>query len=90
MEVSDPKRDVPERQYALDWVDFVANLIVLDSKGIDVNFLIDWLSKHRVPIECTHFPGLMVYLINFMVRVCSLRSIFDQDRTSWGYENITF
>jgi hypothetical protein len=31
-------------------VDFVANLIVLDSKSIDVILGIDWLSKHKVPI----------------------------------------
>jgi hypothetical protein len=31
-------------------VDFVANLIVLDSKVIDVIFGMDWLSKHKVPI----------------------------------------
>jgi hypothetical protein len=38
----------------------------------------------------TRWLGLMVYLINSVVCVCSLRSIFDQDWTSWGYENITF
>jgi hypothetical protein len=32
-------------------VDFVANLIVLKSKGIDVILGIDWLSKHRVLID---------------------------------------
>jgi hypothetical protein len=31
-------------------VDFVANLIVLDSKVIDVIFGMDWLSKNKVPI----------------------------------------
>jgi hypothetical protein len=33
-------------------VDFVANLIVLESKGIDVIFGMDWLSKHKVLINC--------------------------------------
>jgi hypothetical protein len=33
-------------------VDFVANLIVLDSKGIDVILGMDWLSKHNVLIDC--------------------------------------
>jgi hypothetical protein len=32
-------------------VDFVANLIVLDSKGIDVILGMDWLSKHNVLID---------------------------------------
>jgi hypothetical protein len=34
-------------------VDFVANLIVLESKGIDVILGMDWLCKHKVPIGCT-------------------------------------
>jgi hypothetical protein len=33
-------------------VDFVANLIVLESKGIDVILGIDWLTKHKVLIDC--------------------------------------
>jgi hypothetical protein len=32
-------------------VDFVANLIVLDSKGIDVIPGMDWLSKHKVHVD---------------------------------------
>jgi hypothetical protein len=32
-------------------VDFIANLIVLESKGIDVILEMDWLSKHRVLIN---------------------------------------
>jgi hypothetical protein len=34
-------------------VDFVANLIVLESKGIDIILDMDWLSKHEGLIECT-------------------------------------
>jgi hypothetical protein len=34
-------------------VDFVTNLIVLESKGIDIILGIDWLSKHKVLIDCT-------------------------------------
>jgi hypothetical protein len=34
-------------------VDFVANLIVLESKGIDVVLGMDWLSKHKVLIDYT-------------------------------------
>jgi hypothetical protein len=33
-------------------VDFVANLIVMESKGIDVILGMDWLSKHKVLINC--------------------------------------
>jgi hypothetical protein len=33
-------------------VDFVVNLIVLKSKGIDIILGMDWLSKHRVLINC--------------------------------------
>jgi hypothetical protein len=34
--------------------------------------------------------GLMICLVNSMVRVCSLKSIFDRDRMSSRYENVTF
>jgi hypothetical protein len=37
-------------------VDFVASLIVLDSKGIDVILGMDWLRKHKVPIEVLKSP----------------------------------
>jgi hypothetical protein len=33
-------------------LDFVANLIVLESKGIDVILGMDWLSRHKVLINC--------------------------------------
>jgi hypothetical protein len=33
-------------------VDFVANLVVLESKGIDVILWMDWLSKYKVLINC--------------------------------------
>jgi hypothetical protein len=33
-------------------VDFIANLIVLESKGIDVILGMDWLSKHKVLMDC--------------------------------------
>jgi hypothetical protein len=33
-------------------VDFVTNLIVLESKGIDVILGMDWLGKHKVLIDC--------------------------------------
>jgi hypothetical protein len=50
--------DMPARQLCpkmnlkISGVDFVANLIVLESKGIDVIFGMDWLSKHKVLIDC--------------------------------------
>jgi hypothetical protein len=37
-------------------LDFVASLIGLDSKGIDVILGMDWLSKHKVPIEVLRSP----------------------------------
>jgi superfamily II helicase len=37
-------------------VDFLASLIVFDSNGIDVILGIDWLSKHKVPIEVLRSP----------------------------------
>jgi hypothetical protein len=33
--------------------DFVANLIVLESKGIDIILGMDWMCKHKTLIECT-------------------------------------
>jgi hypothetical protein len=33
-------------------VEFLANLIVLESKGIDVILGMDWLSKHNGLIDC--------------------------------------
>jgi hypothetical protein len=33
-------------------VDFVVNIIVLESNGIDVILGMDWLSKHKVVIDC--------------------------------------
>jgi hypothetical protein len=34
-------------------IDFVANLIVLESKGIEISLGMDWLSKHKVLIDYT-------------------------------------
>jgi hypothetical protein len=59
MIVSSPKGDMPARQLCLKVnlkirvVDFVVNLIVLESKGIYVILGMDWLSKHKVLIDCT-------------------------------------
>jgi hypothetical protein len=33
-------------------VDFIANLIVLELKGIDVIHGMDWLGKHKLLINC--------------------------------------
>jgi hypothetical protein len=58
MIVSSPGGDMPARQLCpkvnlkIRGVDFVANLIVLESKDIDVIFGMDWLSKHKVLIDC--------------------------------------
>jgi hypothetical protein len=58
MIISSPGGDMPARQLCpkvnlkIRGVDFVTNLIVLESKGIDVVLSVDWLSKHKVLINC--------------------------------------
>jgi hypothetical protein len=58
MIVSSPGGDMPAKQLRpkvnlkIRAVDFVANLIVLESKGIDVIIGMDWLSKYKVLIYC--------------------------------------
>jgi hypothetical protein len=58
MIVSSPGGDMPARQLCpkvnlkIRGVDFVANLIVLESNGIDVILGMDWLSKYKVLIYC--------------------------------------
>jgi hypothetical protein len=42
----------PKVNLKIRGVDFVANLIVLESKGIDIILDMDWLSKHKELIEC--------------------------------------
>jgi hypothetical protein len=58
MIVSSPRGDMPARQLCLKanhkirgGVDFVTNLIVFKSKGIDVILRMDWMSKHQVLID---------------------------------------
>jgi hypothetical protein len=58
MEEAREALDMPARQLCLKVnlkireVDFVANHIVLKLKGIDVILGMDWLSKHKVLIDC--------------------------------------
>jgi hypothetical protein len=58
MIVNSPGGDMPARQLCpkvnrkIRGVDFVANLIVLESKGIDVILGMDWLSKYKILIDC--------------------------------------
>jgi hypothetical protein len=58
MIVSSPGGDMPARQLCpkvnlkIRGVDFVANLILLESKGIDLILAMDWLSKHKMLIDC--------------------------------------
>jgi hypothetical protein len=42
----------PKVNLKIRGVDFVANLNVLESKGIDVILGMDWLSEHKVLIDC--------------------------------------
>jgi hypothetical protein len=59
MIVSSLRAGMPTRQLCpkvnlkIRGVDFVANIIVLESKGIDVILGMYWLSKHKVLIDCT-------------------------------------
>jgi hypothetical protein len=59
MIVSSLGGDIPARQLCLKvnlkirGVDFVANLIVLESRVIDIILAMDWLSKHKVLIDYT-------------------------------------
>jgi hypothetical protein len=51
--------DMPARQLCpkvnlkIRGVNFVTELIVLESKGIDIILGMDWLSKHKAVINCT-------------------------------------
>jgi hypothetical protein len=60
MIVSSSGGDMPARQLCpkvnlkIRGVDFVANLIVLESKAIDVILGMDWLSKYKVLIDCAN------------------------------------
>jgi hypothetical protein len=57
MVVSSPNGDMPARQvcprviHKIRGVDFTTNLIILNSKGIDVILGMDWLRKHKVLID---------------------------------------
>jgi hypothetical protein len=42
----------PKVNLKIRGIDFVTNLIVLESKGIDVIIGMDWLSKHKALIDC--------------------------------------
>jgi hypothetical protein len=52
MIVSSPEGDMPEGESQNKGGDFVTNLIVFELKGIDVILGMDWLSKHKVLIDC--------------------------------------
>jgi hypothetical protein len=58
MIVSSPEGDMharyvcPKVNILIREVEFIANLIVLESKGIDVILGMDWLSKHKGMINC--------------------------------------
>jgi hypothetical protein len=59
MIVSSPGGHMPTRQICpkvnlilRGGVDFVANLIILESKGIDIILGMVWLSKHKALVDC--------------------------------------
>jgi hypothetical protein len=43
----------PAVSISIKGVDFPSNLILLDSKGIDIILNMDWLSKYDGVIQCT-------------------------------------
>jgi hypothetical protein len=43
----------PKVNLKIRGVNFVTELIVLESKGVDIILGMDWLSKHKVVINCT-------------------------------------
>jgi hypothetical protein len=42
----------PNMNIKIMGIDFVANLVVQESKGIDVILVMDWLGKYKVLIDC--------------------------------------
>jgi hypothetical protein len=66
MIISSPGGDIPIRQLCpkvnlkIKGVNFVANLIVLESKGINVILRMDWLSKHKALID---YPKKSIKLV---------------------------
>jgi hypothetical protein len=58
MIISSPGRDMhaslvcPKANILIRGTEFIANLIVLESKGIDVILGMDWLNKHKGMINC--------------------------------------
>jgi hypothetical protein len=42
----------PKVNIKIRGVDFIVNFIILNSKGIDVILVIDWLRKDKVLIDC--------------------------------------
>jgi hypothetical protein len=46
------KQLCPKVNLKIRGIEFVTNLIVLESNGIDVIIGMDWLSKHKVLIDC--------------------------------------
>jgi hypothetical protein len=47
------KHICPAVSITIRGVDFPSNLILLDSKGIDIILSMDWLSKYNKVIQCT-------------------------------------
>jgi hypothetical protein len=52
----------PKVNLKIRGVDFVANLIVLESKGINIILSMDRLSKHKVLIDCAKMSVMLITL----------------------------
>ena len=57
---------------SLSGVEFLVDLVVLKSKGIDVILGMDWLSRHNGLIGCT---DKVVYLMVFSMEAKSLKEV---------------
>jgi hypothetical protein len=51
------KHKCPAVSITIRGVDFLSNLILLDSKGIDIIISMDWLSKYNGVIQCARKAG---------------------------------
>jgi hypothetical protein len=66
-------------------------MIFIPKKDGTQQMCMNYHALNEVIVENKHrCIGLMIYLVNSMVRLCSLKLIFDRDRISGRFENTTF
>jgi hypothetical protein len=98
MVVSSLGGDMPARQVCprvnikIKGVDIIANLIIQDCKGTDVILWMDWLSKHKVLIDCakksvkltTKDGKLLVYEAEPLVTIKGATNCFKLNKLEVG------